>query len=328
MEDKPKRSVLRIVLIVLGVLVVCCGLVYASQFVLGALMGPLLEQQIGLLDPVIQGTLTQPLDGEMPTPGAFGTDFFAPFETTTPTQPPTPTSAPTGTPTMVTPSATSTQALPPMASCVPPGERVRALVTKILSGDTIQVVIREQTFMVKYIGIKSPALGLQSEPYALEAALANQSLVQNQAVTLMKDTSEVDAVGASLVRYVFVNDIFVNYDMVSRGMAQADSIPPNTACDAQFQQAQQAAMENRLGMWQDGGSAEQPPLETPTLSTTEQPLAAVQPCNCKGPDLQCEDFATRADAQACFDSCKAQGLGDIFLMDSNGNGVACEDKNP
>lgn len=327
MEDKPKRNVLRTVLIVLGVLALCCVLVYASGFVLMPLVGPLLEQQAGLLNPVVQETPAEPAGDETPTPAALGTDFFAPFETTPPTLPPTPTSTSTGTPTMVTPSATPTQALPSVASCVPPGERVRALVTKILSGDTIQVVIREQTYMVRYIGIRSPALGLQSEPYALEAALANQSLVQNQVVTLIKDASDVDADGASLVRYVFVNDIFVNYDMISRGMAQADSIPPNTSCDAQFQLAQQEAMENRRGMWQEGVPVEPPP-DVSTPETTEQALAETQPCDCKGPDLQCDDFATRADAQACFDFCKAQGLGDIFLMDSNGNGAACEDKRP
>lgn len=331
MNEKPKSNKLRKLLLILVALVGCCVLCYAGSIFLTPVAMPLLAQQVEMFAPAVTLPAEEPPASEAGPTADLGTDFFAPFETTTPTLPPTPTIPPTpsSTPTVFVPSATPTQPLPPSASCVPQGERVRALVTKILSGDMIQVVIREQTYTVKYIGVRSPALGLESEPYALEAALANQSLVQNQVVTLMKDASEMDADGMSLLRYVFVNDVFVNYDMVSRGMAVAASNPPNTACDEQFQLAQQAAIESGVGMWEEGGPQSQP--EAPpseAAPAAEQTVVAAEPCNCKGPDLQCDDFATRADAQACFDACKAQGLGDIFLMDSNGNGIACEDKRP
>jgi len=48
------------------------------------------------------------------------------------------------------------------------------------------------------------------------------------------------------------------------------------------------------------------------------------PCNCNGPDLNCSDFATHAEAQACYDYCKSQGYGDVFRLDGDNDGIACE----
>jgi len=48
------------------------------------------------------------------------------------------------------------------------------------------------------------------------------------------------------------------------------------------------------------------------------------PCNCSGPDLNCSDFSTHAQAQACYDYCKSQGYGDVFRLDGDSDGSACE----
>ena len=48
------------------------------------------------------------------------------------------------------------------------------------------------------------------------------------------------------------------------------------------------------------------------------------PCNCSGPDLNCSDFSTHAAAQACYDYCRQQGYGDVFRLDGDSDGIACE----
>jgi len=48
------------------------------------------------------------------------------------------------------------------------------------------------------------------------------------------------------------------------------------------------------------------------------------PCNCGGPDLNCSDFATHAEAQRCYDYCKSKGYGDVFRLDADKDGIACE----
>jgi len=47
-------------------------------------------------------------------------------------------------------------------------------------------------------------------------------------------------------------------------------------------------------------------------------------CSCAGDTLNCNDFQTKASAQACFNYCVAQGAGDIHKLDQNNDGNACE----
>jgi len=48
------------------------------------------------------------------------------------------------------------------------------------------------------------------------------------------------------------------------------------------------------------------------------------PCDCHGPDLDCGDFACQPEAQACYEYCLSQGVGDVFRLDGDNDGVACE----
>jgi len=54
--------------------------------------------------------------------------------------------------------------------------------------------------------------------------------------------------------------------------------------------------------------------------------AGVQPgpCECVGADLDCKDFTTQVEAQACFEYCKSKGYGDIHGLDEDRDGTACE----
>jgi hypothetical protein len=47
-------------------------------------------------------------------------------------------------------------------------------------------------------------------------------------------------------------------------------------------------------------------------------------CPCGGDTLNCSDFTSSSNAQACMDYCISQGAGDIHNLDGNANGQACE----
>lgn len=47
-------------------------------------------------------------------------------------------------------------------------------------------------------------------------------------------------------------------------------------------------------------------------------------CDCTGPYLNCSDFATHAAAQACYEYCMSLGYGDVFGLDGDNDGIACE----
>lgn len=62
---------------------------------------------------------------------------------------------------------------------------------------------------------------------------------------------------------------------------------------------------------------------TPTLAE-RQPKSEVS-CNCTGPDLDCADFASQRKAQVCYAYCASIGYGDIFRLDKDRDGKACNE---
>lgn len=62
----------------------------------------------------------------------------------------------------------------------------------------------------------------------------------------------------------------------------------------------------------------QPPTQRPTKSN------ASGPCSCSGDVMNCTDFSSQSAAQACYDFCVSQGVGDINKLDRDHDGLACE----
>jgi endonuclease YncB( thermonuclease family) len=67
---------------------------------------------------------------------------------------------------------------------------------------------------------------------------------------------------------------------------------------------------------------------TATTSGAPAPSATINPpsgeaCACIAGLYSCDDFSTQAEAQICYDYCRALDLGDIHNLDSDGDGLAC-----
>jgi micrococcal nuclease len=65
---------------------------------------------------------------------------------------------------------------------------------------------------------------------------------------LVKDISETDKYDR-LLRYVFVGDTFVNFELVNQGYAAAVTFPPDVACEDVFRSAEADARSRGLGLW-------------------------------------------------------------------------------
>lgn len=115
-------------------------------------------------------------------------------------------------------------------------------VVKVIDGDTVKL---ENGETVRYIGIDAPE---KSECFATEATLENKRLVEEKSVRLQKDISEIDKYKRFL-RFVFINDVFVNDYLVRQGFAKAKTYPPDIKYKDQFTQAEQEARENKRGLW-------------------------------------------------------------------------------
>ncbi|MBU0569924.1 thermonuclease family protein [Patescibacteria group bacterium] len=190
-------------------------------------------------------------------------------------------------------------------------------VTKIIDGDTIEI---EGGQKIRYIGIDTPELN-QDECYASEATSINAKLVFGKEIRTEKDISETDKYGR-LLRYIWVDDIFVNDYLVRSGYARSISYPPDIKYQEQFKEAQQEAISSNSGLWNDCKSVS---------SSTPQPTTQVeQSGNCKyscdGSDRDCDDFSTHAEAQTFFNCCGFTATYDPMKLDGIkiDDGFACE----
>ncbi len=117
-----------------------------------------------------------------------------------------------------------------------------ARVERVIDGDTIVVSGGER---VRYIGIDAPEVG---EPFYYEAKQFNEQMVVGKCVKLEKDVSDRDDYGR-LLRYVYVDGIFVNGEMVRNGYALAKKYPPDTKYQAYLEKMEGEARRLHKGLW-------------------------------------------------------------------------------
>jgi len=131
-----------------------------------------------------------------------------------------------------------------LLSCAPVTEgQVR--VVRVIDGDTIEIAGGAH---VRYIGIDTPETYPETELYGPEAKTKNIELVEGKLVTLEKDVSDTDRYGR-LLRYVYVDGVFVNGELVRLGHAEAVSYPPDTRYQWQLEQLEEEAKAAKLGIW-------------------------------------------------------------------------------
>ncbi len=118
----------------------------------------------------------------------------------------------------------------------------RALVSHVIDGDTIEI---EDGRRIRYLGIDTPELG---EPYSDEASAKNREFVEGKIVELQEGNRDVDEYDR-LLRYVYVDGIFVNAELVAQGYAVAYIFDPNERYSQVLVQLEQYAKMNRKGLW-------------------------------------------------------------------------------
>lgn len=221
----------------------------------------------------------------------------------------------------------STKVLDPTQKQISPAPteldiRTSSNVISIIDGDTIIVDGKQR---VRYIGIDSPET---NECLESEATEKNRSLVEGKQLRLEKDVSETDRYGR-LLRYIWVGNTFVNEELVKTGYAQASAYPPDTKYQSRLNAAENYAKSNNLGIWNkslcnsNAQSTDTAPTSVPAAN--QQNTGSCQ-YSCNGPDRDCSDFSTHAEAQTFFNCCGFTAHNDPMRLDSIkvGDGIACE----
>ncbi len=129
----------------------------------------------------------------------------------------------------------------------------KALVTKVVDGDTIQISTGET---VRFIGIDTPETVDPRRPvgcFGKEASNEVKGLLSGKEIILKKDISDTDKY-KRLLRYIYLplengEILFVNDYLVREGYAQVLTYPPDVKFDKQLLEAQRVAKEQRKGLW-------------------------------------------------------------------------------
>jgi micrococcal nuclease len=124
-------------------------------------------------------------------------------------------------------------------------------VARVIDGDTFVLNTGEH---VRLIGIDTPELhprdGTGIQCYAGEAAQRLVELTFQKEVRLEKDKSETDRY-KRLLRYAYVNDVFVNKVLVTEGYAKARAYKPDTSKHLELETAMNEAQKSGKGMWKE-----------------------------------------------------------------------------
>lgn len=147
----------------------------------------------------------------------------------------------------VTQTVSTPTPTPIPAKSTPVPETTSAIVSEVIDGDTIRLQNGER---IRLLGINTPEMG---QPYYEEARNRLKELIEGKTVTLEVDVEDKDQYGR-LLRYIYVNDIFVNLEMVREGYANVYIISPNIRDSNEFKKAEEEAKIAGRGIWQPSKS--------------------------------------------------------------------------
>lgn len=117
------------------------------------------------------------------------------------------------------------------------------IVASVYDGDTIET---KEKIKIRLLGVNTAEIG---QPYAEEARDFNRSLVLGKKVRLQYDVQQKDRYGRILA-YVFVDNMFVNLELVKNGFAVSETIQPNVKYQQEIIEAQKQARNACLNIWE------------------------------------------------------------------------------
>jgi micrococcal nuclease len=226
-------------------------------------------------------------------------------------------------------------------------------VINVVDGDTVDVQLEDGTTeRIRLIGIDTPEVVDPHSPvecFGREASAHAHELLDGQAVSIELDPSQGERdIDGRLLAYVWLPD-GRNFGevMIADGFAhEYTDGQPYAYVDA-FRAARDLAIAREAGLWSPATCAvdtTRPAAPPPVVESSQpepvpaSPAPAFQPVapapkpapptysgryDPSGPDRDCPDFRTHAEAQAFFIAAGGPGS-DRHRLDADRDGIACE----
>lgn len=123
-------------------------------------------------------------------------------------------------------------------------EEEHANVTRVIDGDTIEVLLNSKIEKVRLLDINTPE---KNQPYYQEAA-DFLKLIESKDITLISGKEDKDKYNR-LLRYVFLKDRFINEEILKAGLANFYSYQDSQYTN-KLKKAQVSAISNNKGIWE------------------------------------------------------------------------------
>ena len=158
----------------------------------------------------------------------------------------------------------TTELAPPPTVEVPPGDV--ASVIEVFDGDSFEATLDGRTEEVRMIGINAPE---GSECFGDRARDALRAMISGREITLVAaGEDDTDRFGR-LLRFVYVDGIFVNREMARTGSALV--FQSGQPLEAEFKALEEEAFDAGLGMWAIGVCGDQGPAGVAILAVEYDP---------------------------------------------------------
>lgn len=144
-----------------------------------------------------------------------------------------------------------------------------AKVTKVVDGDTIEVLVKGKIEMIRLIGVDTPETVDPRKPvqcFGKEASAHTKAQLLGKNVGLEADSTQGERDKYKrLLRYVFLeNGVNFNKQLIHEGYAYEYTYDLAYKYQAEFKQAQIDAQKNKRGFWADNACPAQP-ITTPII---------------------------------------------------------------
>jgi micrococcal nuclease len=130
-------------------------------------------------------------------------------------------------------------------------DRVDAIVTRVVDGDTVEARIGAEVEDVRLIGIDTPETVKPDAPvecFGPQASSFTHRVLEGQPVRLVFGAERRDVYGR-LLAYAYIGHRLFNAELVRRGLARTLEIPPNTLHSALFRRLELKAARAGRGLW-------------------------------------------------------------------------------
>lgn len=126
-----------------------------------------------------------------------------------------------------------------------------AYVVRVIDGDTVEARFDSQIEDVRMIGVDTPETvkpGTPVQCFGPRASRFEHRLLEQRRVHLVFGVERRDIYGR-LLAYVHLGPLFVNAELLRRGLARTLAIAPNTRFASRFRGLELKAARNGKGLW-------------------------------------------------------------------------------